>query len=69
MKKRKSNSLTFKKVTVSNFLIGGVYRPSDHACASAVSCESICFCVPATETCNCEDQAPGKTVHCDGPAG
>ncbi|WP_430410934.1 hypothetical protein [Kordia sp.] len=69
MKKGNSNSLTLKKVIISNFLIGGTYRLSDHACASAITCESACYCILPTETCNCEQQAPEKTAYCDGPTG
>ncbi|WP_156168869.1 hypothetical protein [Kordia jejudonensis] len=45
MKKRNLNSLALKKTTISNFLIGGMVD-SDNACPSAVSCESVCFCIP-----------------------
>ncbi|MBC8755366.1 hypothetical protein H2O64_11815 [Kordia sp. YSTF-M3] len=65
MKKRNLNSLALKKTTISNFLIGGMVD-SDNACPSAVSCESVCFCIPpggiiigspSPDPLNCEPQA------------
>ena len=54
MKKRSVNSLLFRKTTISNFLIGGVHNDSDNSCPSAVSCESVCFCIPITQVCQIE---------------
>lgn len=49
MKKRNLNSLALKKTTISNFLIGGMVNDSDNACPSAVTCNSVCFCVDEEE--------------------
>lgn len=68
MKKRNVNSLDLKKVTVSNFVFGGLYRPSDHACPSAVSCESVCFCVPTDLTDNCDVNGAVDSYYCEYPA-
>lgn len=65
MKKRNLNSLALKKTTISNFLVGGMVD-SDNACPSALTCNSVCFCVADTDFCNAA--APFQSANCDSPA-
>ena len=67
MKKRNLNSLMLKKVTVSSFTIVGSLSPSN-ACPSAVSCESVCFCIPEGLTDECNVAVPLQSVYCESPA-
>lgn len=45
MKKRNLNAFVLKKTTVSKFVYGGLHIDSDNACPTAISCNSVCFCV------------------------
>ena len=67
MKKRNLKSLILKKVTVSSFTIVGSLSPSN-ACPSAVSCESVCFCIPEGLTDECNVAAPRDSVLCETPS-